>query len=137
MAYVDKASFCILDEFKRYEANRVDEHSFKADELYMVMFKLNHERHEAAKLPARVLAVTPEVGLVAVKMAFLDSDLQEHFTNGTRVQNGYLYDLPRNMSVVHEESGSHIEIARAYCRDYYEDMYDTVLVEQNKISVGV
>ena len=118
MAFLEEADYCSLEEYTNHIDNRAVESELKPNDLFMLMMRLKDARSEAAKAAIKIEKISEGSGLVAVKFAFLDEDLNPTSSATEKMSSGIIRNFEDSI-FVDEEISKEFNIAEGYLRDYY------------------
>jgi hypothetical protein len=134
MAFLEVASFCSLEEYNHNRELRIIESGIENNGLYTYMMRLIDDEKQAAMQAVRILGIKRATGLVAVKFAFLDNDLNTDFTVTEPMSQGFIQQFESNAYFL-DDNGRGIKLQEAYLRDYFESQFGNLLTENSKLSI--
>lgn len=126
MAFLDRSSICMIEEYSNHENNRIIEANLEFDTIYTYMMRLRDSKFEAAKQAVKVCNVSKYSGLCAVEFAFLDNNLEEDFCKTEYMSDGYISGKTQGFYVI-EGTGQKIELVEAYLKDYFDSGFEDIL----------
>ena len=125
MSYLETA-FISRNEYKTSESKRLVENEMVADELYTAMFALanNRRKHEAAKLPIKLLDIAIfKAGPYIASIGLLDQDLQVWEEKEATFSNGYWSDVSK-VDLWDYRTGDRLAIEQAHIKPYRDEIDD-------------
>lgn len=125
--FFEGSDLCVIDEYLKYEAQRVHETEIRVGEIYVVMFALkkNIESFGAARMISKVDAVENTVhGQKLVVSSFLDDDHQIIFDCAAVFSDGYWLEVDK--AITYDETDPYSAYLRQ-SRDGVDDELDRIL----------
>lgn len=135
MAFFEVGQFCEIDEYIRGIEERIHEDELRCGEYYNLMMRLAGNRREsAAKQAIQVERVSKYSGLVAVKFAFLDEDMQPTWLAHERMRQGLIGPFASAVFVANSD-GAEFGIQQGYMKDYSADEFGDALAAFTELSL--
>lgn len=119
--FFEGSDLCTMDEYLKFESQRVHETEIRVGEIYVVMFALKKkiESFGAARMISRVDSVEETVhGQKLVVSSFLDDDHQDIFDCAAVFSDGYWLDVEH--AITYDETDPYIAYLRQ-SRDGVDD----------------
>lgn len=133
MAFLESGVFCTAEEYQRGLSHRVDEGQLQVDDIYTMFLLLDSVEREATKLAVRPREILKKEGLIIVRFAFLDKELNIQHEGKEVMQDGLITNV-RETIVVDNERSKKYGAAQAYLKDYFDEQFGHLLSESDCVS---
>lgn len=130
MAFLEDPHFCALDEYNSGLHKRIAALSLRSEDLYTMMFRLDDETRQAAKLAVKMLDIARSIGMTVVTFAVVDADLNQKYIATEQLTNDFVMGA-KTIGVRDVESGHGYAVREAYFKDYFEDQFGEFLEAHN------
>lgn len=134
MAFLEAATFCSPEEYKRGLAMRSHENQIRYDDIYMMLMSLK-DHNRAAKWPIKLLEIAPKVGFTAIKFSILDRNLQPVATSDQFINNGIVTSGEEDFWCFETATEQKYLVTQSYFKDYFEDQIVDLLLDSNQLSL--
>ncbi len=122
MAFLEISDFCELEEYRNNIHRRAVESELQVDEIYTLMMQLEDSKNQAAKQVVMIEKVSRDCGLVAVRFAFLDEDLNAEDSVVEKMSDGLIEGFDEGV-FVDLDADRVFNVKQGYLRDYFDDEF--------------
>ena len=128
MSFIEPIAPCSLEEYERYELNRVSADEVRIAEMYTLMSRLVGGEKDAIRCSIKVLGISALEGCVYVE--FYDENMEPSARVSGDFNPANYLDFREEVKIVNIQKGERADIADSYLRDHFSEIGDYLLSAQ-------